>query len=482
MQGFPYSAVAKRRAGTRVSPVAGVLAWLALACCVTAPASAQWYLYTALIDEIVAIDAATHSVVGSLHPDLMYGFKVTPDGTYAVAAREVNWDLYDLATMTRADVDTYPPGLGCGDLMSTAMSHNGTRIYTSYIECRHENIAILNLLTGEWKFLYLELPAGFDITPDSAFAYVGTEHGVVAIDTESLEILPTELSDLLRHYTFTPDGTLLLNARSPELEVTETKHHTLVGTVPVNARAGGIACGPDGTCYAAGLDDDGVPVVWVIDTATLSVVDTIEVLAVDGWVAIRPDGVFGYVAGIHRDGTPLVSVFDTAARTLVTGIELERLTNDRAFRPDGAYLYTPGPLNTVTVIDTRANTLATPISLARMVYDVKVAPAPDPDGDRIGNGLDNCVAVANADQRDTDGDNIGNTCDADFNGDCLVDAADRDFMHSAFFSTDADADLNGDGNVNAVDLGLLRESFLLPPGPSGKPNACDTQSLVQAMR
>ncbi|MFK8015838.1 MAG: putative collagen-binding domain-containing protein, partial [Gammaproteobacteria bacterium] len=89
----------------------------------------------------------------------------------------------------------------------------------------------------------------------------------------------------------------------------------------------------------------------------------------------------------------------------------------------------------------------------------------DSDGDGVDNVSDNCVNLANADQRDTDNDGFGNRCDADFNNDLFVNAEDLGTMRANFFATgDLDTDLNGDGVVNGVDLGILRTLFLLPPG------------------
>ncbi len=89
----------------------------------------------------------------------------------------------------------------------------------------------------------------------------------------------------------------------------------------------------------------------------------------------------------------------------------------------------------------------------------------DDDGDGVDNLFDNCSAVANPDQRDTDADGFGNVCDPDLNNDFIVNFQDLGLLRSAFFSTNADADFDGDGVVNFVDLGVMRSFFFQPPGP-----------------
>ncbi|MFK7888279.1 MAG: carbohydrate-binding protein, partial [Gammaproteobacteria bacterium] len=91
----------------------------------------------------------------------------------------------------------------------------------------------------------------------------------------------------------------------------------------------------------------------------------------------------------------------------------------------------------------------------------------DTDGDGVGDSVDNCTLVGNADQRDTNGDGYGNACDADLNNDDVVNAVDLGLLRAAFFSNGSglDADFNGDEVVNFVDLGVLRAAFFQPPGP-----------------
>jgi hypothetical protein len=92
----------------------------------------------------------------------------------------------------------------------------------------------------------------------------------------------------------------------------------------------------------------------------------------------------------------------------------------------------------------------------------------DGDGDGIPDDVDNCMAAANPDQRDTDADRYGNACDADFNNDGVVNFADLAVFRSRFGTGDANADLTGDGIVNFADLARFNQLFGSRPGPSAR--------------
>ena len=100
----------------------------------------------------------------------------------------------------------------------------------------------------------------------------------------------------------------------------------------------------------------------------------------------------------------------------------------------------------------------------------------DDDNDGIINIEDNCINVPNGpgdsatagpSQYDSNGDGYGNACDADFNGDLVVNGIDVGPFVGQFGTIGPDADFNGDGVVNGLDVGTFVNSFGLAPGPSG---------------
>ncbi|MDC8774573.1 beta strand repeat-containing protein, partial [Roseateles albus] len=128
--------------------------------------------------------------------------------------------------------------------------------------------------------------------------------------------------------------------------------------------------------------------------------------------------------------------------------------------------------------------VATP-SAAGQAASTQVRLMLDSDGDGVGDFHDNAIFVANADQRDTDGDGYGNVVDADLNQDFMVDFFDLSMLDSVFYTDDPDADLNGDGLVDFFDLSMLDDLFGKAPGPSyvdlmpaGAGSAASDQSQV----
>ncbi len=96
------------------------------------------------------------------------------------------------------------------------------------------------------------------------------------------------------------------------------------------------------------------------------------------------------------------------------------------------------------------------------------APLADTDGDGISDVSDNCTLVANADQRDSNGDGFGNRCDPDFNGNGIVDPMDFSMIKPMLGQPGhPDQDLNGNGIVDPGDISITKSFLGKPPGPKG---------------
>lgn len=104
---------------------------------------------------------------------------------------------------------------------------------------------------------------------------------------------------------------------------------------------------------------------------------------------------------------------------------------------------------------------------ATLAIFASAALAVDTDGDGVADDHDNCIDVANADQRDTNHDGYGNVCDADFNGNGIIDPTDFSVLKSALGSTSSpDQDLNGNGIVDPADFSKVKTTLGQAPGPS----------------
>jgi hypothetical protein len=186
---------------------------------------------------------------------------------------------------------------------------------------------------------------------------------------------------------------------------------------------------------------------------------------------------FPVVNALQASSGGVYDVFVTAVNPTGTGVTFSTylggtgVDEGRAIARDAAgNIYLTGD-TTSTAFPTR-NPLRGTILGASDAFITKIdtVATTDTDSDGVGDTTDNCKLVANANQRDTNGDGYGNICDPDFNGDGTVNINDFNRLKARLNITpvvDIDTDLDGNGAVNINDFNRLKSFLGKPPGPSG---------------
>lgn len=112
-------------------------------------------------------------------------------------------------------------------------------------------------------------------------------------------------------------------------------------------------------------------------------------------------------------------------------------------------------------IDQLGVTRGDPCTVGAVEQSIGLDPDGDEDGDGASNAVDNCLALPNPDQLDTDGDGEGDACDTDDDGDGVADEADN----CVLVVNPDQSDVDGDGIGDACDPTDDR-----PPAPRPDPD------------
>ena len=133
-------------------------------------------------------------------------------------------------------------------------------------------------------------PRYITISPDGTRAYVAhfEEESVWVIDTATNKV-EAKIPSIARHIAFRPDGKrAYMGSTGDTVLVINTASSTVLKTVQVGLAASGIAVNPDGTrAYVCNASDKSIS---VIDTSTNEVLTTFSVDGHPYHIAFSPDG------------------------------------------------------------------------------------------------------------------------------------------------------------------------------------------------
>lgn len=307
---------------------------------VAANATYRVYVANEYNADLTVIDTATDTVVGTIpisgRPGVVRprGMAVSPDGTIVYVAisdfhpeYEVPEDkIVAIDVRTNQVLQEFRAG---GNPERIAISPDGKKVWAS-LEAIAQG-AGYDIATGT-QFINFRVgieAEGVAVSPDGKWAYITAEatHTTTVFDIENNKVLKHILvGNRPRAVAFSLDGTRAyvsaeIGGTISVIDV--TKNHTQIASINLglDSRPVELIVDPSGKrLYVAG---GGTSAIYVIDTATNKVVETIkEKLGRRPWgITITPDGKKVYTANGLSDS---VSVIDPACMCVIKNIAVGR--------------------------------------------------------------------------------------------------------------------------------------------------------------
>ena len=195
-------------------------------------------------------------------------------------------------------------------------------------------------------------PTHVAVSDTRAYVANTTDGTVSVIDTSTNTVIATvEVGEEPGAIAVRGDRVYVANYVSGTVSVIDATNNTVAATIPVGDRPVGIAPTPDGTkVYVRNGYDVGT--VTVIDTNPTSatyntVIRTIQVgtapTVPQSYIVVTPDSRFVYVTHAGDEGT--IAVIDTATDTVVDDIDIGFYPYLLTISPDGSALFAPGGVN-----------------------------------------------------------------------------------------------------------------------------------------
>jgi YVTN family beta-propeller protein len=194
----------------------------------------------------------------------------------------------------------------------------------------------------------------------------------------------------------------VINREMDTVSVIATASHAVIATIPVGEGSSVVAIARNGTkAYVVNGDN----AICIIDTASHTIVDTIEVeqyilglatTEVGQYIlglAITPDSTRAYALISDKDGddwSDTIFVIDMVCSVVIAVINMGKGVSGVAITPDGTKVYAVSGKN-VTVIATDSNQVIATIEVKQYLWEVAITP----DGTKVyAVGRENVTVIA----------------------------------------------------------------------------------------
>lgn len=290
------------------------------------PTAAQDRAYVTNMSEstLSVVDLSTQSVIAVVPVgDFPQGVAINPAGTVVCAANTFS----DSATVIDAETNTVLATLPVGAFPVGVTAHpDGTRFYVANIG---GTISVIDRasLTVTAEVFSGNGAIGVVMSPDGSRLYVSNFGGSFSVfDTTTdtlLDSFPLSITSPVA-IAVHPDGTRVYVADrfGSAVAVIDTTLNAEVATMSVGADSIGLAVSPSGDLlYKGDFGPGGAPsnLVYVIDTNTLAVVDSIEVGLAPVAIDFHPDGGSIYVTNIESNDMSVIDA-ETHVVTATFGV------------------------------------------------------------------------------------------------------------------------------------------------------------------
>lgn len=248
-------------------------------------------------------------------------------------------------------IDTIDVGAsGCSFPWRAAITPDGRQVYVS---CRYSaNVMVIDTSTHIVTYIinYVPPAEGIAFSRDGQYAFLSNlwNRQIVVVDTTNFSQLSIDVNGYTRNLVAHPLQDLIyVTSSSGEILVLDTTTLAVVDTIDMVGEPWDVAISPDGRWLYTG--DRWGSGLSVIDLNTNSVYATLTDLGYLMNLDISPDGTTLYASEIYSG----IQVIDTATLIPVTTIEeLPGFEVEMAATCDGNQLYTSNGENYVPIVDT----------------------------------------------------------------------------------------------------------------------------------